>query len=58
MSAPMARTAHPRDALAAHVSREQQAKPVPPQLHRFVTQIDAPLEQEILDVRRLSGDLT
>jgi hypothetical protein len=46
----MAEAAHPRDALSANVASEQRAEPVPPMAHRLVANVDAALEQQILDV--------
>jgi len=47
---PLPETPHPAHPLAPDVSREQRTEPVPPQPHRLVTDVDTPLEQQILDV--------
>jgi len=46
----MAEPLHPADALPADVSREQGPKPVAPQPDRFVAQVNATLEEQVLDV--------
>jgi hypothetical protein len=38
------------DALLADFTGEYRAEPVPPQPHRFMADVDAALEQQILDV--------
>jgi len=41
---------HPTGPLAANVGGEQRAKPVPPEPHRLVAQINAALEQQVRHV--------
>lgn len=48
---PVAKAAHPRDSLALDFSREHRTEPVPPQPHRLMTNVDAALEQQVLDGR-------
>ena len=48
--APMAEPAHVGNALPADVPGEHRAEPVPPEAHRLVADVDATLEQQILDV--------
>ena len=36
--------------LAAELAGEHRAEPVPPQAHRLVADIDATLEQQVLDI--------
>ena len=50
MPLPMAEATHPADPLATNVGSEQRAKPVPPEPHRLVAEIDAALEQQVFDV--------
>jgi hypothetical protein len=46
----VAEAAHPADALAADVGREHRTEPIPPKPHCLVAQVNAALEQEVLDV--------
>jgi hypothetical protein len=57
--APVAETPHPRTALTPDVGCEQRAEPIPPQPHRLVANVDAALEEQILNVaqRQRKADL-
>jgi hypothetical protein len=46
----MTETSHAADPLPADVTRKQRTKPVPPQAHSLVADVDAAFEQEILDI--------
>ena len=50
MPSPLAKPAHPADPLPAHIGSEHRAEPVPPVAHRFVADVDASLEQQVLDI--------
>jgi hypothetical protein len=50
MPLPVGVGAHVLDALPADFTGEYRAEPVPPQPHRFMADVDAALEQQILDV--------
>ena len=50
MPFPVPEPAHAIDPLKAHFAGEHWPKPIPPETHRLVTNIDAAFEQEILDV--------
>ena len=47
---PLPETPHPAHPLAPDVSREQRTEPVPPQPHRLMAHIDAPLKKQIFDI--------
>jgi len=47
---PLPETPHGVHALAPDVCGKQGAEPVPPQPHRFMTNVDAALEQQVLDI--------
>jgi hypothetical protein len=42
--------AHVLDPLPADLAGEHRAEPVPPQPHRLMADVDAALEQQVLDV--------
>jgi len=46
----MAKAAHPVHPLPAYVAGEQGTKPVPPEPHRLVADVDTPVEQQVLDI--------
>jgi len=48
--APMPKAAHPVHPLATDIGCEHRSKPVPPQPNRFMTYVDAALEQQVHDV--------
>jgi len=50
MPPPLPKAPHPADPLASDVGREQRAEAVPPQPHCLVADVDAPFEQQILDI--------
>ncbi len=54
----MSEAAHPAHACATDVARKERTKPVPPQPHRLVANVDPALEQQILDVSQTSGKRT
>ena len=58
MLAPVANAFHPAHPLSPDIARKHRTEPVPPKPHGFVADINATLEQYILDVRRLSGKRT
>jgi hypothetical protein len=47
---PVSKPAHARDTLPSDISRKKRPEAVPPQPHRLVTDINTPLEQQVLDV--------
>src|SRR5579863_859383 len=50
MPAPVSDAFHPAYALTPNIGCEHRAKPVPPEPYRLVADIDAALEQQVLDV--------
>jgi hypothetical protein len=50
MPSPVFEAPHAADPLPADVGGEQRTEPVPPVPHRFMTDVDAALEQEVFDV--------
>lgn len=50
MPAPVAEALHAADPLPADISSEQRTEPVPPKAHSLMTDIDAALEQQVLDI--------
>jgi hypothetical protein len=52
MPSPMPEPAHPRHALPADIAGEHRAEPAPPMPHRLMTDVNAALGQQILDVRQ------
>lgn len=58
MPPPMPKTAHSAHPLAANIRHEQRTKVVPPEPNGFMTKVDLSLEEQILDVLKLSGKRT
>ena len=50
MPAPVGVGPHVMNALSADLGGEHRAEPVPPKPHRLVADVDAALEQQVLDV--------
>jgi hypothetical protein len=50
MPAPVTEPSHPAHALATDISRKYGTEAIPPLPHRLVTNVDAALEQQVLDV--------
>jgi hypothetical protein len=50
MPSPVGEGAHVIDTLPADLGGEHRAEPVPPQPHSLVADVDAALEQQVLDV--------
>ena len=46
---------HPVDPLLADLGGEHRAEPVPPKPHRLLADVDATLEQQVLDVAQRQG---
>ena len=53
---PMGELAHVLDPLSADLAGEHRAEPVSPQPHGLVTNVDAALEQQVLDVAQGQGE--
>jgi hypothetical protein len=53
MPAPLRIGAHMRDASLKNLGGEHRAKPVPPEPHGFVADVDPALGQQILDIAQL-----
>ena len=47
---PVPEAAHAIDPLAAYLACKHRPEPIPPETHRLVANVDAALEQQILDV--------
>ncbi len=56
MPAPLSVPAHPIDALPLDVGGEQRPKSILPEPHRLMADIDAPLDQQILDVAQVQRE--
>ncbi|WP_235532982.1 hypothetical protein [Sphingomonas sp. Leaf412] len=54
----MAKITHTIDPLASDLAREHRSEPVPPHAGGSVTDVDATLEQEVLDVPQRQGERT
>ncbi len=50
MPPPVPEALHPANPLAPDIGGEQRAEPIPPQPDRFMADVDAALEQQVLDV--------
>ena len=50
MPLPMTKATHVRDTHAANLRNKHRAEPVSPEPHRLVANVDAALEQQILDI--------
>jgi hypothetical protein len=50
MPPPVAEATHPAHTVPAELACEHRAKPIPPVAHRFVANVDAALEQQVLNV--------
>ncbi|MEO6359063.1 MAG: hypothetical protein ABIO43_00635, partial [Sphingomicrobium sp.] len=53
--APVPETAHLVDPPPADLACEKGAKPIPPQAHRLVADVDPAFEQQVLDVAQGEG---
>ena len=47
---PMSKPAHSAYPLPTNICSKHRNEPVPPEPHRFVAHVDAPLEQQVFDI--------
>jgi hypothetical protein len=50
MPLPLPKSAHPADPLPANVGGKHRTEPSPPEPHRLMTDVDAALEQQVLNI--------
>jgi hypothetical protein len=58
MPTPVAKATHPAHPLLADIAGEEWSKPVPPEAHGLVADVDPPLEQQVLYDPHESGKRT